>query len=65
MPVHSFVVFGVVFETDDRYSLIKPLGQGSYGVVRSGPSGGRVLLPLVFTRDASTVRAKTLSQEAK
>eukprot|EP00296_Roombia_truncata_P000064 JP435722.1.p1 GENE.JP435722.1~~JP435722.1.p1 ORF type:complete len:369 (+),score=134.07 JP435722.1:42-1148(+) len=31
----TFVVFGVVFEIEDRYSLLKPLGQGSYGVVCS------------------------------
>ena len=32
---HSFVVSGTKFEVDKRYTLIKPIGHGAYGVVVS------------------------------
>lgn len=35
MATHTFKVFGNKFEVDVKYTLIKPLGQGSYGVVCS------------------------------
>eukprot|EP00163_Fabomonas_tropica_P015166 TRINITY_DN2770_c0_g1_i2.p1 TRINITY_DN2770_c0_g1~~TRINITY_DN2770_c0_g1_i2.p1 ORF type:complete len:369 (+),score=75.72 TRINITY_DN2770_c0_g1_i2:386-1492(+) len=35
MGWHSFMVCGTRFEVDTRYALIKPIGQGAYGVVCS------------------------------
>ena len=33
--IHSFMVSGARFDVDSRYTLIKPIGSGAYGVVCS------------------------------
>eukprot|EP00965_Chrysotila_dentata_P233635 6199705-Pleurochrysis_carterae.AAC.2 len=33
--VNSFMVCGTRFDVDTRYTLVKPIGHGAYGVVRA------------------------------
>eukprot|EP00824_Muranothrix_gubernata_P011522 TRINITY_DN24975_c0_g1_i1.p1 TRINITY_DN24975_c0_g1~~TRINITY_DN24975_c0_g1_i1.p1 ORF type:complete len:389 (+),score=81.33 TRINITY_DN24975_c0_g1_i1:90-1256(+) len=41
MPIRSFMVCGTRFDVDTRYTLIKPIGHGAYGVVCSAKDNER------------------------
>ena len=58
--VASFMVCGTRFDVDSRYSLIKPIGQGAYGVVWYGgaPPGPRARAPVPHPGDVSVKRTR-------
>eukprot|EP00735_Rhodelphis_limneticus_P015118 TRINITY_DN9278_c0_g1::TRINITY_DN9278_c0_g1_i1::g.13289::m.13289 TRINITY_DN9278_c0_g1::TRINITY_DN9278_c0_g1_i1::g.13289 ORF type:complete len:471 (+),score=49.41,sp/P42525/ERK1_DICDI/60.68/3e-153,Pkinase/PF00069.20/1.4e-75,Pkinase_Tyr/PF07714.12/1.3e-34,Kdo/PF06293.9/7.8e-07,Kinase-like/PF14531.1/1.5e+02,Kinase-like/PF14531.1/0.048 TRINITY_DN9278_c0_g1_i1:124-1413(+) len=68
MPVHSFMVCGVRFDVDTRYTLLKPIGQGAYGVVCSAQdneSGDKVAIKKVPKAFRHLMDSKRILREIK
>jgi mitogen-activated protein kinase 1/3 len=67
-PTHTFVAHGVRFEVDTRYSLVKPIGHGAYGVVVSAldsVSGSKVAIKKVSKAFEDLIDAKRVVRETK
>jgi len=64
----TFTAFGVPFEVDKRYELVRQLGQGSYGVVascRDAKLGGKVALKKIPNAFEDTEDVKRLLREIR
>jgi len=65
---HSFVVSGTRFEVDNKYTLIKPIGHGAYGVVISAQnteSGEKVAIKKIPHAFDDIIDAKRILREIK
>eukprot|EP00736_Rhodelphis_marinus_P000183 Rmarinus@m.30076 len=68
MPIHSFMVCSVRFDVDVRYTLLKPIGQGAYGVVCSAQentTGDKVAIKKVPKAFQHPVDSKRILREIK
>ena len=68
MAFHSFKAANQIFEIPTRYSLIRPIGHGAYGVVISAldkESGEKVAIKKISGAFADPVDAKRILREIK
>mmetsp|Transcript_2038 Transcript_2038/g.8985 ORF Transcript_2038/g.8985 Transcript_2038/m.8985 type:complete len:441 (-) Transcript_2038:127-1449(-) len=65
---HEYLIGGTRFEVEDRYSLIRPIGHGAYGVVISAEDrrgGGLVAIKKIQSAFQDHVMAKRLLREIR
>uniref|UniRef100_A0A7S1TCU8 mitogen-activated protein kinase n=1 Tax=Compsopogon caeruleus TaxID=31354 RepID=A0A7S1TCU8_9RHOD len=68
MQTRSFNVLGLRFEVPDRYTLIKPIGQGAYGIVCSAhdnETGNKVAIKKISGIFENAVDCKRTLRELK
>jgi mitogen-activated protein kinase 6 len=68
MPTHSFKVYGQSFHVDAKYSPIKPLGRGAYGIVVAAlnrDTGRKVAIKRVSPMARTIVDAKHTLREIR
>lgn len=68
MSYHSFKASGQQFEIHTRYSLVRPVGHGAYGVVISAldrESGQKVAIKKISRAFEDPIDAKRILREIK